>query len=79
MKYLFQTVSLFILKIKTNSNLIVIPFINKEISGEDNHQYIYTQIEIGDPPQNRFITKFSRFVFLYIQYHKFKHEFKFLI
>ena len=51
MKYLFQTVSLFILIIQTNSNLIVIPFINKEISGEDNHQYIYTQIEIGDPPQ----------------------------
>ena len=51
MKYLFQTVSLFILIIKTNSNLIVIPFFNKEISGEDNSQYIYTQIEIGDPPQ----------------------------
>ena len=51
MKYLFQTVSLFILIIQTKCNLIVIPFINKEISGEDNHHYIYTQMEIGDPPK----------------------------
>ena len=51
MKYLFLSICLFILIIQTICNLVVIPFINKEIPGDDNDQYIYTQIEIGDPPK----------------------------
>ena len=52
MKYLLLPEFLFILIIQTNCNLIVIPFINKEIPGEDNDRFIYTKIEMGDPPRN---------------------------
>ena len=51
MKYLFVYVYLFNLIIKIIRNLIVIPFDIREIKGADNNEFIYTQIEIGDPPR----------------------------
>ena len=51
MKYFFVYVYLFNLIIKIIRNLIVIPFDIREIKGADNNEFIYTQIEIGDPPR----------------------------
>ena len=51
MKYFFVYVYLFNLIIKIIRNLIVIPFDIREIKGADNNIFIYTQIEIGDPPR----------------------------
>ena len=51
MKYFFVYIYLFNLIIKIIRNLIVIPFDIREIKGADNNEFIYTQIEIGDPPR----------------------------
>ena len=51
MKYFFVYVYLFNLIIKIIRNLIVIPFDIREIKGAGNNEFIYTQIEIGDPPR----------------------------
>ena len=42
---------LFDLIIKATYNLIVIPFNTREESGGNNFEYIYTQLEIGEPPR----------------------------
>ena len=34
-----------------NCNIIIIPFSIKDIPKKKNQQYIYTSIEIGDPPK----------------------------
>ena len=51
MKNFFIYIYLFDLIIKATYNLIVIPFNTREESGGNNFEYIYTQLEIGEPPR----------------------------
>ena len=48
MKY---SIFLLILISEINSHLIVLPFIIKDIPQKENHHFIYTNIEIGEPPR----------------------------